>query len=86
MHAATIPECHFFQPLNTAVRLEDAAQAAKRFSLCLRPDAAQVSLTNPEAALVTCITPSTQNSGMHLQAVNICQTPVFASILRVVSQ
>jgi hypothetical protein len=63
MHAATVPECHFFQPLNIAVRQEDAAEAAKHFALCLRPDAAKVSLQNPAAALVTCITPSPPHSG-----------------------
>ena len=78
VHAETVPECHVFQALNTAVRQEDAADAARRFSLCLRPDAAQVSRQNPSAALVTCITPSSQRNGVslrHVSSVTLLQVP-----------
>ena len=70
MDAETVPECHFFQPLNFAVRQDNAAHAARTIALCLRPNAAHVSLQNPSAALATCITPSAQHNGVSLEYVS----------------
>lgn len=64
--AGTVPDCHFFQKLGFTVPGAAVGQHSREFSLCMRPDAADVSATDAAATLLTLLCPRFDSAGTPL--------------------